>query len=434
MLFKENVILALRSLKSNKMRAFLTMLGIIIGVSAVIAILTVGNSITKNVTSMMNGLGANDVFIAVQEKKNSTETEDEIKALKVDGLNFGKSSSSTKMQQSDYITTEMIYSMCEEFKDEIYAVNIYDQLGNADVAYEGKKAKNSVVGTSVGFYLSNSVDVVEGTMFSPSDFDEGKYTCLIPTYTAKRLFGKNYKDAIGQEITAETSYGDVLLTVIGVYKTNGRNGMMMQMGTSIHSTYVPLKTAMALDHSSGQYSFFQVSAKDGINPNSLKGKVKSFLEPYFRNNARYTVAVVTYENILNMFYKLLGMITLAISIIAGIALLVGGIGVMNIMLVSVTERTREIGTRKALGARNSSIRAQFIVEAVIICLIGGIIGVVFGILMGNVASYFLGYPADPSILGIVISLGVSSAVGLFFGYFPANKAARLNPIEALRYE
>ncbi|MBQ6259548.1 MAG: ABC transporter permease, partial [Lachnospiraceae bacterium] len=336
MLFKENVILALRSLKSNKMRAFLTMLGIIIGVSAVIAILTVGNSITKNVTSMMNGLGANDVFIAVQEKKNSTETEDEIKALKVDGLNFGKSSSSTKMQQSDYITTEMIYSMCEEFKDEIYAVNIYDQLGNADVAYEGKKAKNSVVGTSVGFYLSNSVDVVEGTMFSPSDFDEGKYTCLIPTYTAKRLFGKNYKDAIGQEITAETSYGDVLLTVIGVYKTNGRNGMMMQMGTSIHSTYVPLKTAMALDHSSGQYSFFQVSAKDGINPNSLKGKVKSFLEPYFRNNAHYTVAVVTYENILNMFYKLLGMITLAISIIAGIALLVGGIGVMNIMLVSVT--------------------------------------------------------------------------------------------------
>ena len=434
MLLKENILLALRSLKSNKMRAFLTMLGIIIGVSAVIAILTVGNSITKNVTSMMQGLGANDVFIAVQERKESTETEDEIRTLKVDGLNFGKTSSSAKMQQSDYITTEMIQSMCDEFKDEIYAVNIYDQLGNASVAYEGKKASNSIVGTSVGFYLSNSVNVVEGTMFSASDFEEGKNTCLIPTYTATRLFGKNYKDAIGREITAETSYGDVLLTVIGVYKTNGRNGMMMQMGTNIHSTYVPLKTAMALDHSSGQYSFFQISAKEGINPNSLKTLVKSFLDPYFRNNAHYSVAVITYENILNMFYKLLGMITLAISIIAGIALLVGGIGVMNIMLVSVTERTREIGTRKALGARNSSIRAQFIVEAVIICLIGGIIGVVFGILMGNVASYFLGYPADPPILGIVISLGVSSAVGLFFGYFPANKAARLNPIEALRYE
>ena len=140
MLFKENVILALRSLKSNKMRAFLTMLGIIIGVSAVIAILTVGNSITKNVTSMMQGMGANDVFIAVQEKSGSNETKDEIKALKVDGLNFGKRGSSAQMQQSDYISTEMIQAMCEEFKDEIYAVNIYDQMGNAEVSFEGKKA------------------------------------------------------------------------------------------------------------------------------------------------------------------------------------------------------------------------------------------------------------------------------------------------------
>ena len=141
MLFKENVILALRSLKSNKMRAFLTMLGIIIGVSAVISILTVGNSITKNVTAMMQGMGANDVFIAVQEKSGTTETEDEIRDLKVDGLVFGKKGSSAKMQQSDYISTEMIQSMCDEFKDEIYAVNIYDQLGNAEVSYEGKRRR-----------------------------------------------------------------------------------------------------------------------------------------------------------------------------------------------------------------------------------------------------------------------------------------------------
>jgi putative ABC transport system permease protein len=127
-------------------------------------------------------------------------------------------------------------------------------------------------------------------------------------------------------------------------------------------------------------------------------------------------------------------ITLAISVIAAIALVVGGIGVMNIMLVSITERTREIGTRKALGATNGSIRVQFIVEAMIICLIGGIIGVIVGLIGGQFAAKILGYPASPSISGIIISLIFSMATGLFFGYYPANKAAKMNPIDALRYE
>ena len=136
----------------------------------------------------------------------------------------------------------------------------------------------------------------------------------------------------------------------------------------------------------------------------------------------------------SMLTDMLSTITLAISIVAGIALVVGGIGVMNIMLVSITERTKEIGTRKALGAKNSSIRIQFIVEAVIICLIGGAIGVVVGIGGGVLASNLLGYPARPSIPGIIISLIFSMAIGVFFGYYPANKAAKMNPIDALRYE
>ena len=131
---------------------------------------------------------------------------------------------------------------------------------------------------------------------------------------------------------------------------------------------------------------------------------------------------------------MMGTITLAISIIAGIALLVGGIGVMNIMLVSITERTREIGTRKALGATNSSIRIQFITESMIICLIGGAIGVMLGLLMGAAGAKLLGYAASPSIGSIFGSLGFSLAIGVFFGYYPANKAAKMNPIEALRYE
>jgi len=139
-------------------------------------------------------------------------------------------------------------------------------------------------------------------------------------------------------------------------------------------------------------------------------------------------------SMVSMLTDMLSTITLAISIVAGIALIVGGIGVMNIMLVSITERTREIGTRKALGAQNSSIRTQFIVEAMIICLIGGIFGVILGVGGGILASNLLGYPAKPSISGIIVSLLFSMSIGVFFGYYPANKAAKMNPIDALRYE
>ena len=140
------------------------------------------------------------------------------------------------------------------------------------------------------------------------------------------------------------------------------------------------------------------------------------------------------SSMLSMLTTMLGTITTAISIVAGIALIVGGIGVMNIMLVSITERTKEIGTRKALGAKNSSIRTQFIVEAMIICLIGGFFGVIVGVGGGMIASHILGYPAKPSISAIIISLIFSMIIGVFFGYYPANKAAKMNPIDALRYE
>ena len=143
---------------------------------------------------------------------------------------------------------------------------------------------------------------------------------------------------------------------------------------------------------------------------------------------------ITFEGMLDSLTSLMDKLTLAVSIIAGIALLVGGIGVMNIMLVSVTERTREIGTRKALGARNSSIRIQFLIEAMIICLIGGIIGLILGLVGGSLLSSLLGYPASPSIPGVIFSLLFSLAIGLSFGYFPADKAAKMNPIDALRYE
>lgn len=209
----------------------------------------------------------------------------------------------------------------------------------------------------------------------------------------------------------------------------------MMGGDPATNLYIPLKTAMNFNNeNTDTYQYLQIVTKVGTDGDELAAKLKSFFEPYYRNNRNYEISTFTLESMTSMLTQMLSTITIAISVIAGIALLVGGIGVMNIMLVSITERTREIGTRKALGATNASIRMQFIIEAMIICLIGGIFGIILGIGGGSFASKLLGYPAEPSIKSIVISIVFSMSIGVFFGYYPANKAAKMNPIDALRYE
>jgi len=197
--------------------------------------------------------------------------------------------------------------------------------------------------------------------------------------------------------------------------------------------YIPLRTAKELNHSTG-YPQFTVVTAIGVDADTFAETTKQFFNAYYRNNRDFEVSAFSMASVVEAMSGMLSTITTAISVIAGIALLVGGIGVMNIMLVSITERTREIGTRKALGAPNSSIRLQFIVESIVICLIGGIIGIILGIILGIVFSNMLGTAATPSLESIVLSISFSMAIGIFFGYYPANKAAKMDPIDALRYE
>lgn len=430
MLLGENITLAITSLKSNKMRALLTMLGIIIGIAAVIAIFTVGNSLTISIEESLQSMGSNDVYVMVSERSQEHDY-----SQRLDGAEYPVSDSDAEMTDADYITSEMIQEMYERFDDDIYAINISHSAGRGTAEYKNTEGKVSLMGTTVGYFITSPIDIVAGTMLSQQDYNGQRMSCLVQENFAEDMFGE-VKEAVGKTIDVELEESNISLTIVGVYKSESASGMggmgMFAFGGS--TVYLPLQTAMAITHSKDQFSTIRVSAAVGVDTEQLSKNIKSFYEPYYRNNTDFEVTVMTLESMIAMLTSMLDTITLAISIVAGIALLVGGIGVMNIMLVSVTERTREIGTRKALGAKNSSIRAQFIVEAIIICLIGGIIGLILGIVAGVMLSNYMGYPAMPSIGGIVISLAFSMGIGLFFGYFPANKAAQMNPIDALRYE
>ena len=198
--------------------------------------------------------------------------------------------------------------------------------------------------------------------------------------------------------------------------------------------YLPIDTAKNINHSFDGYSSFTVVSSSQENTSKFLTETKNFFASYYTRNNSYTITASNMESMIESMTSMVSTISVAISIIAGISLLVGGIGVMNIMMVSITERTREIGTRKALGATNRSIRLQFIIEAMIICLIGGIIGVIVGVSLGSLGAKILGYDASPDTFIILGAVAFSMCIGVFFGYYPANKAAKLNPVEALRYE
>lgn len=431
MLLWENIVLAINSLLSNKMRALLTMLGIIIGIGSVIAIITVGDSLTLSVSENMQSMGANDVYVMVEAKKNEAD-----ESKNIDGVKFGSLSNSDYITEDDYITEEMINEMCDKFVDEIYAINLQYSVGSGVAEKDNNSANIKLLGNSVGYYITNELNLLSGRMFSEVDFNERKNVAIVSDKLVSNLYGEDNTKALGEEIDINVNGKTEKFTIIGVYEYQNISMMGMNVSGDNVATdvYVPLKTAMDFNHAKMAYPYLQIITKVEVNSEELASKIKNFFEPYYRANRNCEVTAITMGSMVSMLTDMLSTITLAISIVAGIALIVGGIGVMNIMLVSITERTREIGTRKALGAKNSSIRTQFIVEAMIICLIGGLFGVILGVGGGILASNLLGYPAKPSVSAILISLVFSMSIGVFFGYYPANKAAKMNPIDALRYE
>ncbi len=429
MLFTENVLVALAGLKANIMRSLLTMLGIIIGIASVIAIMTVGNSITLMVNTEMQNLGANNLQVGVTQKSHDEETTQS-------GMSFGRGYV-RDMTDDDLITNDMLDALKEKYKDDVQYIMITEQVAQSGKVIDGKKNANvSITGYNKDYMDFNDIDLVEGRFFLNRDYENANKVCMVSDKFVERIYDGNNKKAIGQQIEVQAGGKYYYYYIVGVYEYVPNQFSFGVSDNPITDVMLPLSTAKEANHTQNKgYEYFAVVTSINTDNDSFATTLRDFFNvSYYARNDAYEVAVISMASMMDSMNSMIGTIKLALSVIAGISLVVGGIGVMNIMLVSITERTKEIGTRKALGATNNSIRLQFITESVVICTIGGIIGILLGISLGGFAVKLMGYSAVVSIESIVIAVGFSMAIGIFFGYYPANKAAKLNPIDALRYE
>lgn len=406
MFFKENLKMALDSIFANKMRSFLTMLGIIIGIASVIAILAVGNGAASEITGTFSDLGATTISLSADDSEQSGD------ALSNEDLNVLKESIDEIRYISPDEQTQGTVSSDDESRQAIIS------YGTPDLQYVSQAMSSTLI---------------EGRYFNQNDFDESADVVVIDEDTAEALFGRT--DVVGENVKVTIAQTSLNLRVVGILE--GRFGDMQgAFDTSELPVFLALPNS-TLGNEIPQFSGMnsatvEVEETDQIEP--VSDQMVRLLE--LRNNAVgdniYTAT--NFLQALDQVNNVLGLFINFIAAVAGIALLVGGIGVMNIMLVSVTERTREIGTRKALGATTNTILAQFLMESVILSLIGGVIGLTLGILLSNIIAGALDIVPDITLSSVVLVLLFSTAVGVFFGIYPARKAARLDPIEALRYE
>lgn len=404
MLLIENLKLALFSIRSNKMRAFLTMLGIIIGITSVISISALGESSKAIINKQFDSFNKNMavIFMGYNQDRDSTE--------------------------NDYFTPEDLDLVNERFADKIEYLAPYASASST-VAYGNKTDTVSLQGVSNDYSKMQAVNVAKGRFLNQSDIDAKKTVAVINQKLSQKLF--HNANPIGNEIKVLIEGMPSYLTVVGVYEEED-SLFSAALGSDSTMVYTPY----SLFNSSIEHMYMiQFKVKDEVSDdvNQIADSVARYLERAKGIEEGFYQAQ-TVEGQQAMINNMLGTLSLAIAAIGGISLLVGGIGIMNIMLVSVTERTREIGIRKSLGARKKDILMQFLIESMIVSALGGIIGILLGITASTAVAIWLDIPNPVTPVIILGTVAFSAMVGIFFGIYPANKAAKLDPIDALRYE
>lgn len=430
MLIWENILLALHGLRANKMRSLLTMLGIIIGIASVIAIMTLGDSISSSVTDSMASMGANNITVGLQQKSSSMETTGS-------GMTFSFGPRMTQMSDEDYITEEMLSQLSSRYGDSIEGYSLTEEIGSGTARKGSAYAYVNTVGVNKDNQENMDLKLLSGRLLSERDQQEARKVALVSDLLVKNMFGGDNMGAVGKTVDVLFDSRYYTYTIVGVYEYEASSAGFSSSSEEDTETslYLPLNTARNQNHNTSGYSQITVLAAPGVSASEFGAEIEDYMNGrWYQDNDSFEISAMSMESVIESMKEMLSTVSLAIAAIAGISLLVGGIGVMNIMLVSITERTREIGTRKALGATNGSIRLQFIMEAIVLCMLGGLIGILLGMGIAVAATNMLGYTVSPSVPGIIVSVVFSVLIGVFFGYYPANKAAELDPIEALRYE
>lgn len=402
----ETLRIAINSLKANKLRTLLSMLGIIIGVGAVIAIVSIGSGAREQITARISDLGSNVINILPGTSR---------------GWGGRVSASSV-----DIFTLELV-DYIERVSPSVKKVVPIAQ-GSGLLIKEDINIKANIIGTNDNYPEVKNYNLAQGQFINEDDINATRNIIVLGSGLAEDLFSK--KNPLGEKIKIHYQNRDYLFTVTGVMEEKG-GGLT---GNPDNQAYIPITTYMKKLSNSRFVSYYIAQAKSSQESSAAVGEIEYFLVKYLEDENKEKFNLISQDQILDTISSVTASLSLMLGGIAAISLLVGGIGIMNIMLVSVTERTREIGIRKALGAKRKNIMSQFLIEALSLSGLGGMIGILFGWL----GAYFIAqagkWPLVVTIPSVLLAFGFAMAIGLFFGLYPAMKAAKMDPVEALRYE